>query len=125
MQVKSEEIDEHILKLRGTANLPGEIDKDKNHIIAAEFSITDIAFKSLENNKWAAIYTAEPQAVMQLKENGEKVKLPTGSRSMKQRRALLHYFKEHNIEGDFAMFYDKAEASINANIPEIIKLLGI
>ena len=111
------------VQFKGKAEIPYDLDTNKNLVLAGEFEVKDWKHSPNQDGTEDISYTIYPIELMQQKEGGESIRLKAGEkRHIKQYRAIYHYWNEHKPTEDFESFYDSLEAFINSSIPEIVEL---
>ena len=114
-------INSHILKLSGKAELPKEIDISHNYHVSLEGSITGISIDDNEDGTYNKIYKFKPVKVDLLTPQGEQIKLKDPRKnSVKIRNKLYFLWKESNEQMDFDEYYTRLKNYLTQHLEEII-----
>jgi hypothetical protein len=115
------EINSHILKLNGKAELPKEIEIAKNYHIALDGSIESFSVHNNNNGTFDKIYTFKPVHIELLTELGETLKLKDPRKNSTKIRNLLYFkWKELNEPIDFEEYYTKFTNTVLSNMDALI-----
>lgn len=119
-----ETINEHILRITGSASLPEKLDY-KDYLISINADVTDIQKKRREDGTYDFIYKARMLTCDVLKDNGEvltskdKTKI---SQKLRNRNWVAH--QEHNIQMEPEEFYERVGKGIILYYDDILRMLG-
>lgn len=115
-------INSHILRLSGKAELPKEVREGFNYHVSCEGSITSSSLHDNEDGTWNKVYTFKPVKVDLLDPLGETLRL-SDPRSMSQKfRAYL--YKLHMDEGytePFPEVYEQAVYIAMSMAPRLLE----
>jgi hypothetical protein len=121
---QSNDVNEHILRITGSASLPEKLDY-KNYLIGVDADVTDIQKKRREDGTYDFIYKARLLTAEIVKDNGEAMKSKDKTRiSQKLRARSWVAHQEHNIQIDPEEFYEKVGKGIILYYDEILRMLG-
>ena len=118
-------INEHILKITGSATLAGPLKQDYEYSIACICTVNKIEQQSNFNGTCKMIYKAEQSGLAVIADNYEKKQYTKGKKSLssKLRGALWYYYSENQIPGEFDYFYKSMISGMIGNVDKIIMLL--
>lgn len=119
------EINSHILKLIGKAELPQEIDIGHNYHISIEGSIPKTELHDNENGSYNRVYTFKAIKIELLTEKGEVLKLKD-TRSMSQlfRAHMWKMWQGAKTELSFDDWYNILMQRLIQNAQEIAEMYG-
>lgn len=118
-------VNSHILKLSGKAELPQEIDIGHNYHISMEGSVPKTELHDNEDGSFNRIYTFKPVKIELLTEKGETLKLKD-SRSMSQllRARLWKQWQEAKTELGFDEWYNRLMQRLIQDADTIAEMYG-
>ena len=116
------EINSHILKLQGRAELPHEIETGHNYHTSLEGSVSKVELHDNEDSTWNKIYTFRPIKIEVLDPKGKSLKLKDPRKNSAKIRAMLwkQYFNE-GISEDFDLLYDAVTMEIMLRMSELME----
>jgi hypothetical protein len=119
-------INEHILKISGSSNLPEGLEIDKRYLVSIEVDCTDTVDRSNQNGTINREYKCKQTGDTQILTEGKKIikAEKKQKRSQKLHAAIWYYWNEHGFEETFDVYYDRTMAKINSRVPEIIEFLS-
>lgn len=119
-----EEINERILKLTGTANLPRDLQIGHDYTIALQVNVNASETRNNEDGTCDVIFKCRPTGeIIITKDYGEKMVLKSrNSVSKRIRNSLFYKWTELGLEGDFQEWYESIGSKIIANLDKIIEL---
>jgi len=119
-------IDNYILKVTGSSNLPEGLEMDKRYLVSIEVDCTDIIDRSNQNGTINREYKCKQTGDTQILTDGKKIikAEKKQKRSQKLHAAIWYYWNESGFEMPFDEYYDKTMAKINSRVPEIIEFLS-
>lgn len=98
------QVNSHVLKLSGRAELPNEIDIGHNYHISLEGSVPKTELHDNEDGTFNKVYTFRPVKIELLTQKGETLKLKDNRRASQLFRARL--WKEHTNSKSELSFED-------------------
>ncbi len=115
-------INSHILKLQGKAELPEEIETGDNYHVALSGGIEKLEFHDNHDGTWDKIYTLKPIKIELLNHLGKSLKLKDPRKNSQKIRGALwkHYFQE-GYTGDFDALYDAFTYEVIGLMPQLIR----
>lgn len=117
------EINSHILRLQGKAELPRAIDIGSNYHVSLEGSITNFTESSNDDGTHDRIYTFKPVKLELLDPRGETLKLKDArSKSQLWRARVWAVWKEQNIGMPFEKWYDSVMDNMIYAAPEVLQM---
>ncbi len=119
-----EEKDDYILKLTGKAELPEALEIDNNFKIVVQGAITEE--KKRDNDRGGRIYTFtfEPVIVEAINRIGKTLKAKDVRRvSQRLRARSFIYWKEHEINEDFELWYSKVGEKMIFFFEELLEFI--
>jgi hypothetical protein len=120
------QINEHVLRLSGTAYLETELPRGKTLIIAAEMQETKREEVPNEDSTYNIIYTVKPLRVLERKEGGQSIPIKVKNRnSVRIRAAIMRAHSTLQKDGDAEQFYDKFADKLCQNPEAVINLLEL
>lgn len=103
-----EQINSHILRLQGKAEMPREVKIGNNYHISLEGSITNFTQSDNEDGTHNRTYTFKPVKIELLDPTGETIKLKDArSKSQLWRARCWSIWKNQNINMPFENWYDQ------------------
>lgn len=115
-------INSHILRLSGRAELPRAIDEGHNYRVTCEGSITSSSLHDNEDGSWNKVYTFKPVLVEVLEPRGESLRLRDPRRnSQKLRNYLFKCYFDEGYSEDFDQVYDAVTMEAMAMMPELLR----
>lgn len=119
-------VDNHILRLSGTAYLDSEPTRGKTLVIGAELQETKR--EEVDNNDGTIdrFYHYKPLRILEKKDGGEAIPIKVKNKnSVRIRAAVFRAHADLQKEGDADSFYDKFTDALCANPEAVINLLDI
>ncbi len=118
-------INEHILRITGSANLPNGLEIGKRYILEIEADIYDISQRDNQDETMNLTYKAKQTGNTKILDNG---KIIIKAESKKTRSQKMHgaIWVQHNMLGltePFEEYYDRIMRKMTVYIPEIISFL--
>ena len=121
------EINEHNIKLVGSACLPEGLEENKDYLVSIEGSVDKISDKNNNDGTKARTYNLKIQNCEVLKDNGETIKGKTKrSPSQDLRWALKYEYEARDIEKkgmDFEDWYPQIMKRMTSKLPDIMDLI--
>lgn len=119
-------INEHILKISGSSNLPSGLEMDKRYLVSIEVDCTDIVDRSNQNGTLNREYKCKQTGDTQILVDGKQIikAEKKQKRSQKLHAAIWYYWNMNGFEKPFDQYYDETMAKINSRVPEIIEFLA-
>ncbi len=115
------EINSHILKFTGKAELPQEITIGHNYHVSAEGSVTTVSESDNEDGTHNRTYTFKPVRIELLTEKGEMLKLKDNrSNSTLIRQLIYKRWVNAASNMNFESYYDIVCHNIMSSIDDII-----
>lgn len=119
------DINSHILRLQGKAELPEEVSIGSNYHISLEGSITNFTESDNQDGTHNRIYTFSPVKVELLDPKGKTLKLRDArSKSQLWRAACWRHWKEHDISDPFEQWYDVIMQTMIRNVDDTILFIN-
>lgn len=119
-------INDHILKLNGTAYLESELPRGKTLIFAGEFQEAKREEVPNEDGTYNMLYHVKPLKILERREGGESIPIKVKNRnSVRIRAAIMRAHADLQREGDSESFYDTFTDKLCQNPEAVIKLLEI
>ncbi len=120
------EINSHILKISGNAELPSEITLGNNYQITLQGTVVKSQDSDNHNGTLDRLYTLKPIMVELIDDKGESIKAKdTRSSSQLYRGLLKKIWIEKNIDMEFETFYSLVYKRLpkytNAIVDEVLK----
>ena len=116
------EINSHILKLKGNAELPNELEVDDNYHISMEGSITGYKFESNDNGTADKIYDFKPVLIELLTPKGKTLKTKDPRKnSVKIRNYLFKIYVAEGYTEPFDDVYDAFCWEVMGQTPMLIR----
>ena len=116
------EINSHILKLKGNAELPNELEVDDNYHISMEGSITGYKFESNDNGTADKIYDFKPVLIELLTPKGKTLKTKDPRKnSVKIRNYLFKIYVAEGYTEPFDDVYDAFCWEVMGNTPNLLR----
>lgn len=120
------QINEHILKLSGTAYLETELPRGKTLIFAGEFQETKREEVPNEDGTVNMLYHVKPLRVLEKREGGQSIPIKVKNKnSVRIRAAVMRAHAELQRDGEAESFYDKFTDSLTQNPEAVINLLEL
>jgi hypothetical protein len=125
-------INEHILRLSGTANLPESLEENKNYFVGTEIELTNITHRDRKDGSKDIIYTGKTTGIVTIEVGKDKIIKSKDKKtsSQKLRFALEIYHNNHNGEpmyefvcADSEEFYNQFHNKLMGNLDNVIRLL--
>ena len=119
------EVNEHILKITGSATLAGPLQQDHEYAIAVICTVSGINGKSNHDGTENKIYSAEQSGLAEIVNSSGQKKYTKGKKSLssKLRGALWHYHSENDMDMEFENFYKSMMTGMIGQADKIIKLI--
>ncbi len=115
------EINSHILKFQGKAELPQEVSIGHNYHVSAEGSVTSVSETDNEDGTHNRTYTFKPVRIELLTDKGEMLKLKDPRSNSTLLRSLLYKKWVNAASSDsFEDFYTKVIYGIMRDIDEVV-----
>jgi hypothetical protein len=115
------------IKFSGLAELPSELDRNKNHTIIGEFEEVSRTETDLKDGTQMTTFKVKPVRLMKLEEGGAKIRLKAKNANSVRIRAAV--FREQGkreqrvASGDSDLFYDVFADRLISNLPAVLDLL--
>ena len=120
MEIK--EINSHILKLTGRAELPQEIELGDNYHVSLEGSIESYSLHDNHDGTYNKMYTFKPVKIDVLDHKGKALKLKDPrSNSTKVRNYLWKIWFEEGVTEDFDACYDAFTQAVMFQTPNLLR----
>lgn len=117
------EINSHILKLTGRAELPKELEISANYHISLEGAITQATKSDNDDGTCNMIYTFKPVRVEVLNHLGERIKAKdTRQKSQLLRARLWKQWTNSKSEKSFDDYYDHLMNNLIIHVEEISEM---
>lgn len=114
------EINEHIVKLSGKANIPSELEMGNNYKLSIDGEITAITESNNDDGTYDRYYKFVPILCSILKDNGETIKAKDNRRNSQKIRNLLYKFWMEDSGGtSFDDAYDKFSKQVLFELEDI------
>jgi len=111
------EIDSHIIKLTGRAELPEALVMDNNYQVVLRGAVSNITLSDNENGTMNAIYSFKPVLVEGIDSEGKKVVAKdTRSKSQLLRSRIWKLWKDEMPQEEFDAYYEKVMTDLIINI---------
>ncbi len=104
------EIDEHILKFVGKANIPAPLEIDHNYKVTIDGQVTAVTDSSQQNGKALRYYKFEPILAEVLKDNGEVLKAKDNRKKSVKFRNLI--YKLYEVDSENTKHFDDVYAEV-------------
>jgi len=118
-------INEHILKITGSAVLAGPLQLDHEYSIGVVCNISGITDKSNNNGSINKTYKAEQTGLALISNDLGKKQYTKGKKTLssKLRGALWHYYNENDINLEFDTFYNSMLCGMIGNVSKIVTFI--
>lgn len=119
------EINSHIIKLSGRAELPNALEMSNNYKVTLQGAINNVAHADNDDGTKNVIYTFKPVVVEIVNEMGEKI-TAKDSRSKSQlfRARMWKMWTNANTELSFEDYYDRLMNNLILHAEEITGMYG-
>lgn len=116
------QINSHILKVAGKAELPNEIEISHNYHIALDGSVTGFKVEDNEDGTFNKVYDFKPIKVELLTPKGASLKLKDPRKnSQKLRNYLYKIYHDEGYTEDFDKVYDTVTLEIMGMMPHHLR----
>lgn len=118
-------IDEHILRITGSVNLPSELELGKRYNSQIEIDVYDVSEIDNQDGTINRKYKVKMTGVCLIDDGNNIIKAKSKSSiSQKLHAAIWYYHNQEGIVEDFDEYYEKIGKKIVAYVPEIIQFLS-
>lgn len=124
MTEREEKVNEFILRLVGTVNIPEPVKRGNDYKVSLEGSITDKHEKDRDDGTIDEIFTFRPHLGEIMDDKGKKIKAKDRRRNSQKLRAMIFYlYGESGDTRDFEEFYDAFMLKLLANFEGVVEYL--
>jgi hypothetical protein len=119
------QINSHILKLSGKAELPNEIEMSNNYSVKLEGAIDSFSVHDNDDGTFDKIYSFKPVRVEVIDRLGKSLKAKDPRKKSQQMRSLMmKKWRENNITEDFEIWHDKLYNQMMSDLDLMIAIVA-
>lgn len=118
-------INEHILRILGTVNLPEGLENSKRYLLSTEIDVYETADRDNQDGTINRVYKAKQTGKADILTEGKKIIKAEAkrTRSQKMHAGIWYYHNTQGFTESFDDYYDRIMRKMTAYIPEIIEFL--
>lgn len=119
-------INEHILRILGSVNLPEGLEQGMRYLVETEVDVYEITDRDNQDGTINRTYKTKQSGIAKILSPGKKIIKAEAkkSRSQKMHAAIWYYHNMNGLTEPFEDYYDRIMAKANAYMPEIIEFLN-